>query len=624
MRLLCVIACLMLLGRLAGAADWPAYRGNSARTAKTSEKLTYPLKEVWKYVPKQKPAPTWPDKFMAEVAGCDFDYAPQVVIVGEMMYFGSTSDNTVWALDAATGKTMWRFTTGGPIRFAPAIWGGAAYVVSDDGHAYCLDATSGKLIWKFYGGLYDSRFIANQRMASRWLIRSGVVVEPWGTSGQAMVNFAVGMWASEGVYAYALDAKTGKQIWVNDTSLKYRNGPHNGQNFAGNMPQGYALAAGNKLVFHNSQAGCYIYDRRTGVETGHIDTRSEIRRKGRGDASVQVIREDGTIETGYFASTQATIKQNWVVAGDTLIMCDKNRITARKGGVSDGPVVWEHEIDGVIMGLAVANGMLAVSTTDGVIHCFKSGSTSSKLATVGPGTKKWARPAPGPAADVIAKCKAHGISRGYALVLGQTDAKLAEALAANTDLQVICVLADEAKVLAERIRLRDTSDIYGLRVTVDHLASSKKLPYPPYFANVVVTASPAGFPADQIRRVQRPCGGIVIAGDKVDVRLDEERKLLEKYNVDVVFQGHMHNYDRTFPLRDQKPVAPGKGVVYITASGACGGYEKFPHPHRPWFIARQWRGAPFLGMCTVNGKHATIQFTTAAGLLFDSLKLQAK
>ena len=47
-------------------------------------------------------------------------------------------------------------------------------------------------------------------------------------------------------------------------------------------------------------------------------------------------------------------------------------------------------------------------------------------------------------------------------------------------------------------------------------------------------------------------------------------------------------------------------------------------PHRPWFIARQWRGAPFLGLCVVNGDHATIQFMTAEGLLFDSLKLRAK
>jgi outer membrane protein assembly factor BamB len=509
---LSLVAFVTLLPNSLGAADWPAYRGNSARTATTSEKLTYPLKEVWKYVPKRKPLPAWPDKFMAEVAGCDFDYAPQVVIVGEAMYFGSTSDNTLWALDAATGKTKWGFTMGAPVRFAPAIWEGKAYVVSDDGYAYCLDAASGKLIWKFYGGLYDSRFIANQRMASRWLIRSGVVAD------DGMVNFAVGMWASEGVYAYALDAKTGKQLWVNDTSLKYRNGPHNGQNFAGNKPQGYALAAKNQLVFHNGQAGCYIYDRRTGVETGHIDTRSEIRRGGRGDASVQVIREDGTIETGHGVKTQATIQQNWAVAGDTVIMCGKNRIMARRGSPADNRVVWEHTITGTIMGLAVANGMLVVSTTDGVIHCFKSGKGGNALA-VGPGTKKWAKPAPGPAADVLAKCKAHGISKGYALVLGETDAKLAEALAANTDLQVICVLGDKDKVASERIRLRDTTDIYGLEVTVDHLADTKKLPYPQYFANViVVNGKAAGFPAGEIRRVQRPCGGIVIAGGKVDVR----------------------------------------------------------------------------------------------------------
>lgn len=507
------------VGNVVCAADWPAYRGNSARTAVTSERLTYPLKEVWQYVPKRGPLPAWPDKFMAEIAGLDFDVAPQVVIVGDTMYFGSTTDNSVWALDAATGKTKWGFTTGGPIRFAPAIWGGNAYVVSDDGYAYCLAAATGKLIWKFYGGLYDSRFIANQRLTSRWLIRSGVVVEPLGTAGQAMVNFAVGMWASEGVYAYALDAKTGKQIWVNDTTLKYRNGPHNGRNFAGNKPQGYALAARNQLVFHNGQGGCYIYDRRTGEETGHIDTRGEIRRGGRGNASVQVIREDGKIEHGLTAATQATIRQNWVVVGDTVIMCAENQITARKGGPHDGEIVWEHTMDGTIMGVAVANGILVISTTDGIIHCFKSGSSLARAVAVGPGTKEWAKPAPGPAADVLSKCKEHEISKGYALVLGESDAKLAAALAANTDLQVICVLADEAKVAAERIRLRDTTDIYGLEVTVEHLASFEKLPYPPYFANVVVVnRMPTGLPMEEIKRIQRPCGGIVIAGGKVDVR----------------------------------------------------------------------------------------------------------
>ena len=107
--------------------------------------------------------------------------------------------------------------------------------------------------------------------------------------------------------------------------------------------------------------------------------------------------------------------------------------------------------------------------------------------------------------------------------------------------------------------------------------------------------------------------------------LDDERQLLEKYRVDVVFQGHMHHYDRSYPLRSQKPVSRDDGsVTYITASGACGGYEKFPHPHRLWFIARQWRGAPFVGLCSVNGKRVSIKFVTAEGLLFDTLELIAR
>jgi len=112
-------------------------------------------------------------------------------------------------------------------------------------------------------------------------------------------------------------------------------------------------------------------------------------------------------------------------------------------------------------------------------------------------------------------------------------------------------------------------------------------------------------------------------GGKMNPKLDDERRLLEKYKVQVVFQGHMHNYDRSFPLRDNK-VVQRDGVIYITASGACGGREWFPHPHRPWFVARQWRGEPFLGLCNINGSKAVIRFMTAKGLLFDSLELRAE
>jgi len=109
-------------------------------------------------------------------------------------------------------------------------------------------------------------------------------------------------------------------------------------------------------------------------------------------------------------------------------------------------------------------------------------------------------------------------------------------------------------------------------------------------------------------------------GGKMDPKFDDERQLLEKYCVHVVFQGHMHNYDRSFPLRDKK-VVRSDGVIYITASGACGAQEWFPHPHRPWFVARQWRGESFIGLCNVNGSKAVIQFMTSKGMLFDTISL---
>ncbi len=42
----------------------------------------------------------------------DFDYAPQAVSAGGRVFFGSSADDTVRALDLADGREIWRFTTG--------------------------------------------------------------------------------------------------------------------------------------------------------------------------------------------------------------------------------------------------------------------------------------------------------------------------------------------------------------------------------------------------------------------------------------------------------------------------------------------------------------------------------
>lgn len=45
--------------------------------------------------------------------------------------------------------------------------------------------------------------------------------------------------------------------------------------------------------------------------------------------------------------------------------------------------------------------------------------------------------------------------------------------------------------------------------------------------------------------------------------------LFEKYGVDIVFYGHIHGYERTWPLRQGK-ADPDKGVIYVQCGGAGG------------------------------------------------------
>jgi outer membrane protein assembly factor BamB len=54
----------------------------------------------------------------------------------------------VYALDARTGRTRWRFATSGKVKGGVAVSGRRLYVGSYDGHVYALDARTGREIWR--------------------------------------------------------------------------------------------------------------------------------------------------------------------------------------------------------------------------------------------------------------------------------------------------------------------------------------------------------------------------------------------------------------------------------------------------------------------------------------------
>ena len=271
----------LCLGILNASADWPTYRGDNARSGTSTEAVTLPLSNAWTFQSKHKPEPAW--KGEAKWDGWNkvynlksrqtFDYAFQVALAGDLVYFGSSADDKVYCLDAANGTERWSFFTEGPVRFAPTIHEGRAYFGSDDGRIYCLDASTGELVWKVRIGPRDYRIAGNGRVISAWPARAGVVIQ------DGVIYTAAGMFPSEGVHLCALALETGEVLWrqvqtdlpaqgyllASATRLYVPTGRNNpvildiadGKRLRVVSGQGgtYALLAGNALIFGPGKVG---------------------------------------------------------------------------------------------------------------------------------------------------------------------------------------------------------------------------------------------------------------------------------------------------------------------------------------------------------------------------------
>ena len=533
----------------AASADWPMYRHDPSRSNVTDEKLALPLRLAWTYKAAQAPRPAWPEPVKV-LNRLDFDYAPHPVIAEGIVCFGSSADDAVRALDLATGAEKWRFIAGGPIRIAPQIAGGKVYFGSDDGFVYCLAAASGELIWKFQAALRDERLIGNERMICRWPVRTGVLV------ADGVAYCTAGMWSSEGVFVYALDAATGEVIWCNDTSgiVGDVRTLHAGADFAvyGVCPQGALLASDDILLVPSGKSLPGGYDRQTGKLLYY---RMDARHNQRGGTWV-------TIDGSRFYTTPYIWSYRLADGGDQRPMSRrtappyKTRIPGTSvhhyekvsavvtGGKAyarsayrvalagdmlieglDGAVVgldmdskkelWRAPVEGQAREIAVAEGRLFVATDRGQICCFAPDAAARKAAIVHDPAAAFPALAPAAAGSSLAQTLEQlaqaGIDRGYALVLGDADGSYSKGIALATRLNVVNVLTDDAAVGALREQLVSTTALYGQRIHVQLVPGLGRLPFASYFANAVVVANPvAGLVGQELYRVLRPCGGMLL------------------------------------------------------------------------------------------------------------------
>lgn len=445
---------------------WPTYMHDSERTGMTSESLTLPLHEVWRYRAAHAPNPAWPapakqdfwhNKYDLQ-ARVIYDRAAHVVSDGARVVFGSSADDKVYCLDLTSGKLQWEFSTEGPVRLAPTIDDGRVFVGSDDGCVYCLEAETGKLVWRFRAGEGDRRMPGNGRIISTWPVRTGVVVE----SGQA--RFAAGLFPLQGVFQYALDAKTGQELAKGKLAFS---------------PQGYMQRRGGNIMVSQGRA----------PTTKLAEVAATIKQK---------ITAAGKPTDDY---PLATIR-----AGDVRFRGGAGKVAAFDLAAEP---LWESVVQGDAYSLAVAGGSLLVSTSEGVIHCFRA-----EAGALNRWNMQEVKAEPSVADDRFENLASslEGIDQGYGLVLVDDPAQLAADIASQTRLQLVCVVSDPAQLAAAR-RTVDLASLGG-RVSVHH-AAGDRLPYVSKLFNLVVVEPHSAdgtekTSAREVHRLLRPGGGRAI------------------------------------------------------------------------------------------------------------------
>lgn len=544
-----VVCCLFVANLYAIESQnegWPTYQADNHRSGISSCQFQFPLYKNWGYKGKA-PSPAWPPPAVEnprvnQLLSPVLTYDRAMVVVGEnnLIFFGSSTDNTLYCFDAYTGQEKWHSITDGPIRLAPYLYDKKVYVASDDGILYCFDQISGRKIWE-YGSETNELFIGNNRLISRMPIRCGIVIE------DDIVYFTAGLFPSEQVNLIAVDANKGQEIWKNKMDVS---------------PQGFLLASSQRLFVPTGRTPFMMYDRLTGKSLNPLGKSAPWAPNLFGGCRAVVIEDQiatGPSEDGQFHLfssnlkdkiirtdglhlivnkkaayilghhtlkainrdryiTQKDISEQWTVktdtpysmiqSGDTLFCGGNGKVIAYDS--SNGNIKWQFEISGKAEKMSVSNNRLFVSTNTGTIYCFSS---SKEVFTNRIDMKK--RVIPKEKLLLAQKLLALAVNRkGYIVIENLSDLEMMAAYCqAGAALKhIIFSIKDKNELQAVKEALYQ-SDFYGTHCEVVFTGKKGRI-LPEYFADLILSYSPVNEKEDNINLLCPDGGKLCLITEK--------------------------------------------------------------------------------------------------------------
>lgn len=169
-------------------SSWPTYRGNAARSGFVPSPVSADLKMSWRVELGDKPT--------------------QPVVASGKAFVAAMSRQTLYALDADSGRIVWEYTAGGRIDSSPSIYKDLVLFGCGDGRVYCLRADDGAVVWRYLVAPEDKQNVFYQQLESVWPVHGSVLIENDTVYALAGRN----MFLDGGMRLVLLDPVSGKRI----------------------------------------------------------------------------------------------------------------------------------------------------------------------------------------------------------------------------------------------------------------------------------------------------------------------------------------------------------------------------------------------------------------------------
>ena len=309
-----------------------------------------------------------------------------ILAAGLVLYANETG--VVKALNAVTGREVWRFATEGKVFSTPAVWKKRVVIGSTDGNIYCLSLKNGRLCWRYrcdksvlatpvirngiaFVGSSDHVFralkVRNGRLVwAREGISGFVECKPYADDEQIVF----GDWANT---LYSLNPQTGDVQWTWSTKGSRMFSP----------AAVYPVKSHGKIFLVTPERKTYALDARTGKQLW-------VSSGGRESIALSPNGETIYIKTMFdsvqaYSTASTDVEKRWETApgfgyeiAPTPCACSADGrllfVPTDKGNLfclnaADGSVAWKHKISVALLNsiLPLPDNRLLIATMDGVV-----------------------------------------------------------------------------------------------------------------------------------------------------------------------------------------------------------------------------------------------------------------